>query len=359
MQAFTERGDAIIALAGENLRATEIDDLPPNFKMLPPVLLVWPLSGKGPAERYATDLDTLEIHGLSIRDVGGRYLVGSKRFGAKLGSKIHVWEKTPAAGYKLLRAGIEDNPDSGESSDTTASGDGRWVAAAHTDGAVAIWELPQREYRGTIRGLRGGVAGIEWAEAAGQQMLYIASGEGQLVRWQEGNLTDFDVPASVRRVREMRVSRGGETVMLRSGGGPLAVWREGAWSIVPAHSDAAVALSSDGRRYAIQNEERGVDIYNLKGERTAMLEPPQLALSAHKLRFANSDTRVVAEIGGFVLSDLVIWDVRGGKPLSTQGGNDDLPSTFERREGCELWASQIEGRTLLVDLCDGLQQSRH
>ncbi len=298
--------------------------------------------------RYSLDADEIFWDNMNLKQaLGGAYQVGMA------GRTIYLWEMNPAPGFDLLYYPSNIGIDIGKATDATIAPDGKLIATAHPSGYVALWRLDDRTLIGVIGGLKGERVLIDWRGTLDKYALYAASQAGQLFKWMnDGTLDNLNVPHEVKAIKEFQVSKDGRTVAVHDQEGLMYVLTDERW-IKLATTQETFALSADGRRLAVAQDNGSVSIMDLDIQRVTKLQLTELFLpcAADKLQFAMSDTRVVAE----GCNGIVVWDSHGGSPLIEQREAEaqELSSKINVESTNELWARYSDGYTNIVNLRDG------
>lgn len=279
--------------------------------------------------------------------VDGAFYVTSTRSG----SGAFISEARSAGGSVLF----DHDQSLGPVIDVTAPPGGYVGATIHEGGEVAVWDLSVPRLDGVVSGFRGGVGASVWAQLGGRPILYAASHDGQVLRWEEPNrVVSLRPPPTLKGVFELQVASDG-SVLAASGSEVLALWKENRWREVTLSSQPVTALSKDGRSYAVANEDGSVHVFDLDGTHRATLEPALVPMKPSRISFAASDSRVVGETLIAITAEVVIWDVRGGPPLtdgSRRPSANDLVSGVAA-DPSRRWALQTDGETILIDVLTG------
>lgn len=177
-----------------------------------------------------------------------------------------AWTRATSAKVTRLRGGVQ-----GVRS-LAASADGRWLAAAGSDRAIRVWELPSGRLAQTLEGHTNAVTAVTFIP--GEGALLSASEDGTVRRW------TLDAGAS-----EVLVSR-------------------------PADAANAVAVTRDGRLAAIGFERGAVVLLELPTGTTRVLGPQQHPVYA--VAFSPDGAQLAS---GNWLGETLRWDVVTGARL--------------------------------------------
>jgi WD40 repeat protein len=313
---------------------------------------VWSLSDRPELTKrtpiFEDEFTTVNPLNLEIREAAGGafYAIFSK-----FGRGFYVSEPDSSGGPILRTPEV----DLGTALDVAAAHDGTFAAIVHAGGKIAIWTLSEPDIAGVLQGFRGGVAAMTWAHSQDKPVLYAASKKGQLIRWAGGDrVTRIAVPNDLADIIDLQASLDGSVIVLRDKSGAVALWRDGRWREFLLEPDRALAVSTDGGLYSVEGSDGSVNLFAFDGTCRAILQSPMQRVRFSKLTFAASDTRVVGT--GFLdrRTSVIVWDVRGGAPLSeVRRASGSVVPAGTTVSPALLWAAENEGATELIDVQTG------
>jgi len=229
------------------------------------------------------------------------------------------------------------------------SPDGQTLVASHTDGLLAVWDVPRRQQRGLLTGHEG----------AGTPDARFSLDSKTLVSWDAaGKIQQWDL-TTLQKVRWFKDDKSPgdwmrtfspdvKTVLKWKPNGPIELWDVATWRKIatlkgtaPEAPNRSPVFSSDNRLVAMANAEGTIKLWDLTTRQ--QLATIKGHTNIYGLAFTR-DGEILASGNGD--STVQLWEVATGQALSTLAGHTQGVATPAFSPDAKLLASASEDRTV-------------